>query len=84
MVYKHQLQGYLLCVYSSLPTDGPANAASCRLTSPLIGSCIVQSGGSPLGVVEVHVTVHVFKNNIFMPTVSCHNLGIYFIISGIM
>ena len=51
-------------MYSSLLTDGPADAAFCRLTSPLIGSCIMQSGGSPLGVVDVHVTVHVFNNNI--------------------
>ena len=71
-------------MYSSLLTDGPADAASCRLTSPLIGSCIVQSSESPLGVVEVHVIVHVFNNNIFVPTLSCHKLGIYFIISGIM
>ena len=38
---------------SSLLTDGPADAASYRLISPLIGSCIVQSSESPLGIVEV-------------------------------
>ena len=43
----------ICCMCSSLLTDGPADAASCRLISPLIGSCIVQSSESPLGVIEV-------------------------------
>ena len=37
--YKHVKA--ICCMYSSLLTDGPADVASYRVTSPLIGSCIV-------------------------------------------
>ena len=40
-------------LHSSLLTGEPADAASYRLTTPLIGSCIVQSNDSPMGIVEV-------------------------------
>ena len=52
---------YSLCLLlfqcSSLLNDGPDNAASYRLTSPLIGSCIVKSNDTEVqGIIEVLFT----------------------------
>ncbi|XP_065916634.1 uncharacterized protein [Dysidea avara] len=45
---------HLIPHYNSLLNDGPDNAASYRLTSPLIGSCIVKSNDTEVqGIIEL-------------------------------